>query len=100
MASRIGSGGSMGPVSLGFDTSGPGGNKRRGGTAAEVKPHVVPQQQSGIDPLLKVSKPKPARESFAFKLRPRDIKEHLDRFVIRQVFSEVPTHAFIIAACA
>jgi endopeptidase Clp ATP-binding regulatory subunit ClpX len=44
----------------------------------------VPQQQSGIDPLLKVSKPKPARESFAFKLRPRDIKEHLDRFVIRQ----------------
>lgn len=74
----------MGPVSLGFDTSAPGSSKRRREDAAEVKPHVVPQQQSGIDPLLKVSKPKPARESFAFKLRPRDIKEHLDRFVIRQ----------------
>ena len=74
----------MGPVSLGLDGAASGGGKRRREDAAEVKPHVVPQQQSAIDPLLKVSKPKPARESFAFKLRPRDIKEHLDRFVIRQ----------------
>lgn len=74
----------MGPVSLGLDGVAAGGGKRRSEKAPEVKPHVVPQQQSGIDPLLKVSKPKPARESFAFKLRPRDIKEHLDRFVIRQ----------------
>jgi ATP-dependent Clp protease ATP-binding subunit ClpX len=74
----------MGPVSLGLDSSSTRSGKRRREDAAESKPHVVPQQQSGIDPLLKVSKPKPARESFAFKLRPRDIKEHLDRFVIRQ----------------
>jgi len=74
----------MGPVSLGFDTSAPGSSKRRREDTTVAKPHVVPQQQSANDPLLKVSKPKPARESFAFKLRPRDIKEHLDRFVIRQ----------------
>jgi ATP-dependent Clp protease ATP-binding subunit ClpX len=74
----------MGPVSLGLDSGARGGGKRRREDTAVAKPHVVPQQQSGIDPLLKVSKPKPARESFAFKLRPRDIKEHLDRFVIRQ----------------
>jgi endopeptidase Clp ATP-binding regulatory subunit ClpX len=74
----------MGPVSLGLDGVAPGGGKRRREDTAVAKPHVVPQQQSANDPLLKVSKPKPARESFAFKLRPRDIKEHLDRFVIRQ----------------
>ncbi len=74
----------MGPVSLGLDSSTTRSGKRRREETAEVKPHVVPQQQSANDPLLKVSKPKPARESFAFKLRPRDIKEHLDRFVIRQ----------------
>lgn len=74
----------MGPVSLGLDSGARGGGKRRREDKAVEKPHVVPQQQSANDPLLKVSKPKPARESFAFKLRPRDIKEHLDRFVIRQ----------------
>ena len=44
----------------------------------------MPVQQGGVDPLLKVSKPKPARDSFTFRLRPKDIKDHLDRFVIRQ----------------
>ena len=34
--------------------------------------------------MLQVAKPKPARESFAFRLRPRDVKRHLDRHVIRQ----------------
>ena len=44
----------------------------------------MPVQQGGVDPLLTVSKPKPARDSFTFRLRPKDIKDHLDRFVIRQ----------------
>lgn len=43
-----------------------------------------PVQTQAKDPLMQVSKPKPARESFAFRLKPRDIRRHLDRFVVRQ----------------
>jgi ATP-dependent Clp protease ATP-binding subunit ClpX len=31
-----------------------------------------------------MAKPKPGKPSFAFRLKPRDIKTHLDRYVIRQ----------------
>lgn len=78
MSSKHSSGVSLGPVSLGLDT--PKGAGRGPGRRAPV----VPRQTESEDPLLQVSKPKPARDSFAFRLKPRDIKEHLDRFVIRQ----------------
>lgn len=78
MSSKHSSGVSLGPVSLGLDT--PKGTGRGPGRRATV----VPRQTESEDPLLQVSKPKPARDSFAFRLKPRDIKEHLDRFVIRQ----------------
>jgi len=67
---------SMGPVSLGLDPVAKG----RKQPAVKAGPRQVPAN----DPLLQVAKPKPARDSFAFRLRPRDIKDHLDRFVIRQ----------------
>ncbi len=83
MASSIRGGG---PVSLGFDlprTAVEETIKGRPRTNGDVgRPRPV--QQPAEDPLLHVSKPKPARESFAFRLKPRDIKRHLDRFVVRQ----------------
>jgi ATP-dependent Clp protease ATP-binding subunit ClpX len=66
----------MGPVSLGLDPV------AKGRKQPPVK--AGPRQVPANDPLLQVAKPKPARDSFAFRLRPRDIKDHLDRFVIRQ----------------
>lgn len=74
----------MGPVSLGI--SGVGRGRPAGGRPLDrgIKAVRTPEQLPAADPLLKVSKPKPARPSFAFRLRPRDIKAHLDRFVIRQ----------------
>jgi endopeptidase Clp ATP-binding regulatory subunit ClpX len=51
---------------------------------------AVPRKEAAGNPVnqtspsAKASRPKPAKESFAFRLKPRDIKDHLDRFVIRQ----------------
>jgi ATP-dependent Clp protease ATP-binding subunit ClpX len=66
---------SLGPVSLGLGSA-PGKSARR--------ERPTPKQTTAADPLLQVAKPKPARESFHFRLKPRDLKAHLDRFVIRQ----------------
>ncbi len=65
-----------GPVSLGLAAASEAPPRRRKAEAADrVSEEVVSE---------KLARPKPARESFAFRLKPRDIKDHLDRFVIRQ----------------
>ncbi|MFM8419418.1 MAG: AAA family ATPase [Verrucomicrobiota bacterium] len=81
MASNVRGGG---PVALGFDLSRPTGRAHRGQAKEPTPPTARPVQSPAKDPLLQVSKPKPARESFAFRLKPRDIRRHLDRFVVRQ----------------
>ena len=83
MASSIRGGG---PVSLGFDlpptAAGRSGRPKpqAGHRVGRTRPVPRPDGQ----PSAKASRPKPARESFAFRLKPRDIKRHLDRFVVRQ----------------
>lgn len=64
-----------GPVSLGI---------RSLPSRSADKTRAKPVQTDADDPLLQVAKPKPARPSFRFNLKPRDIKDHLDRFVISQ----------------
>jgi endopeptidase Clp ATP-binding regulatory subunit ClpX len=81
MASNVRGGG---PVALGFDLSRPAGRTPRDRDKAPARETPRPVQSPANDPLLQVSKPKPARESFAFRLKPRDIRRHLDRFVVRQ----------------
>lgn len=71
-------------MALGFDLSRPVGRPPRGRAKEPTPPTARPVQSPANDPLLQVSKPKPARESFAFRLKPRDIRRHLDRFVVRQ----------------
>ncbi len=65
-----------GPVSFGLDPVTE--------TPAVPRKEAAGNPVNQTSPSAKASRPKPAKESFAFRLKPRDIKDHLDRFVIRQ----------------
>ncbi len=66
-----------GPVSLGFD---PVGETPRDHHPEKAGSRVADEKATSV----KLARPKAARDTFAFRLKPRDIKDHLDRFVIRQ----------------